>query len=306
MELKNKMKTDRSGISTILIAVVVIVVIAVAAAAAYVVLTGNDEGEKEIIAPGTVLEYDLLAFDMPLGTMEVEYIGQSADLYFIKITQSVQGIGETSAYSVDPKGVPDGAKKTGTAQIDTILGKKTADVWELTERGVTVKTYVDQSNLVLTYRQEWTEGGMPLSIELTKYEPKWQTSYEESEDIGTEYTYVISYGGYSYDRKMICIADCLGGKYGVSYDLSNFREGDDDLGILYFLSNYPEGLPSDATKVGGIISIGTLNYGNKQVEKWSMSIAGVLDASFYCDPTTHVVYRAVFDETGTPITFDLE
>ena len=298
MELKNKMNMDRSGISTILIAVIVIVVIAVAAAAAYVFLTGNDEGDKEVIAPGTVLEYDQLVNGEYNATLKAEYKGQNADEYFVKISY-----GNVYEYGMEPKGMPDGAKKTGTAQLDTILGNKTVDVWEYTEDGIAVKAYADQSNPVLAYKQEWTQSGYSVELVLSSFEPVWQTSYEESEDIGTEYTYIISYGGYSYDRKMVCIADCLDGKYGVSYDVSNFRDG---IEVQYYLSNYPEGLPSDAIKVGNMTTIVLLNGENQQVEKWTMSVPGKITSSFYCDPVTHIVYRAVFDETGAPIVFDLQ
>jgi len=307
------MRKDRSGISTVLIAIVVIVVVVVAAAAAYVVLSGNDndDGEKEAIAPGTVLEYDMSLFGVVVfATYKVDIVGQNADEYFIKVTQTfVEGGLEYSAYTVDSKGIPDGATRTGTTQLDTIHGSKTVNIWEQTEDGETVKSYVDPSNQMLMYKQEGMAEGLPITLDLTKYEPVWQTSYEESEAIGTVYEYTTIVGGHSYDRDMVCVADITGGKYGMSFDVSNLRDTD-DVGKLCYISNYPEGLPADAVKVGGIITIGAANYGNVQVEKWSMSVTNesgiTIGASFYCDPVTHTVYRAVFDESGTPITFELK
>ncbi|MCL2148926.1 MAG: hypothetical protein FWH47_06280 [Methanomassiliicoccaceae archaeon] len=301
MEFKKKVKLDRSGLSSILIAVIVIVVIVVAAGAAYVLLSNNGDEEvkeKEYIAPGTVLEYDMSALGVKAGTAKFEYIGQGVDDYFLKVTYMLTDGTGFFVYAVDPKEVPDGAKKTGTTQLDTIFGKKTVDVWEFTEGGATTISYVDQSNLVLVYKQEGELEGIPVTFDLTKYDPKWQTSYEASASIGITHEYAATGSdGANYTCKIICFADCTGGKYGVVYDIGGAKS--------YFLSDSPRGLPTDADNEGTTSTIGNAVYGNVSVQLWVYEAMDT-DIEFYCDSPTHTIYRFVVpEEDGTSLVFNL-
>jgi len=302
MEFKSKMREDRSGISTVLIVIIVAVIVVVAAAAAYVVLSGDDNKEetvKETVAPGSLMIYEVSMFGTVVGGFTMEVIGQNTDEYFMKTTTTVIGGLTTFEYSLESKGMDEGWKKTGTTQIDTAYyGRKNVDIWELTEDGNTLKSYVDTSNIDLAYKMDVMEEGIPSVADLKQYEFKWQTSYEESESIGMTYEYSgTSTDGSPYTCKVVCVADCTGGKYGVMYDIGG--------GKSYFLCDNPQGLPADAVNKGTTSTIGSPLDGNVLVQQWVFEGLGG-DIQFYYDSVTHIVYRFIIpDNDGNLITFNL-
>lgn len=289
MQIKNMMRNDRSGVSTILVAVIIIVVVVVAAAAVYVVL--SDKEDTRTIAPGTVVTYDLTIFGtVYASTLTEEYLGQSASQYFVKMTE-MQGLSGTVEYGVEPKGLPEDGRKTGNIEMDTIDGKKNLEIWEYTTiingMEASVKAYVDPSN-GLPYRMEIVDYGTVMVLK--EYDLKWQDSYEESDAIGMKYEYT----GTSGKVIMECIADCLDGKYGVTFGAES-----------YFLSDYPQGLPTDAVNTGLTDTLINTIDGNVDVQIWKFeSTEGT--TLFYFDPVSHITYRlAISDLSGATAIVDL-
>ncbi|MDR0309480.1 MAG: hypothetical protein LBH88_01810, partial [Candidatus Methanoplasma sp.] len=243
----------------------------------------------------------------------IEYIGQNAEEYFVlfdmKITSSMMPSSlpiELSAYVVEYKGLQQDAKKVSTSQNNTFEGTKTLERWDYGSTDlpwafdgtkITIKAYIDPSN-GLRYELDVPLSGYSLKLRLEKYELKWQDSYEESDAVGTALGYTVKTGGRTYDRNMVCVADCVDGKYGVVYNLTGL--GDESFGMLYFLCDTPWGLPADAVRTGTAAIDGT------PVEKWTADILGMVDMSFYYDPVSGKVHRFLADEYGTPITGNLK
>jgi hypothetical protein len=308
MKLKKIMQKDRSGISTILV-IAVVVILVVAVAAVYLVLSGDDdkeekEIEKEILAPGTKLTYDI-TLSGATSEIEAEYLGQSADLYFIEFREKLTATTWALEYSTLTKKVPEGAKAS-KADIETIHGKKKLDLWEQTTSvsGITTsyKIYVDAS-IGLVYKQEETALGMTAVMELKAYTPIWQKPSEvaESGSIGMVYKYTFPISEEtSFSAEIVCIADCVKNQFGVMYDLTDFENLK-----LYYLSNNPQGLPVDAVDSKRTQTISTLD-GNKTVQIWEYVDAAGSGISFYYDQASKIIYRLVFTSTVlSPVIFDL-
>jgi hypothetical protein len=303
MNVEKMIRKDRSGIATLLIVLIVVVIIVVAAGAAYVVLSGNDDKGNEIKvekewAPGTKFTYELTPSEMfTEGNAIIELLGQNADSYFTKTTVTMLvPIGTSSVqmtyyeYTLSLKedlGVPDGAVKTGTIQIDTMDGKKTLDKWENSDTGEV--HYIDPSSGI-PYGGEMLMDEEVVTLKLTQYNIAEQEkgSYTPSNAIGMTYTYSGKVGSYTYAGKVTCIADCSNGKYGIKYDLGGAS--------TYFLSNFPQGLPTDAENTGATTSFTTID-GNKTLQEWTYgSING--DVTFYVEASSHIVYRFVWPDSN--------
>ncbi|MCL1810957.1 MAG: hypothetical protein FWG41_01880 [Methanomassiliicoccaceae archaeon] len=303
MNVNKIMQKDRSGIGTILIVVIVVVVLVAAAAAAYVVLSGNndnssDEAEEttQILAPGTVMKYDEFnAAGLKTGTIEMEILGQNADEYFLKVTVMTGMVGAYS-YNLEPKDSSDGATKTGTIQFDTIDGLKTLDVWTYPDG---TKSYVDPESGI-EYGGQIGSGSNASTLKLSVYSPVWQDedAYTESSNIGKTYEYVGTMTGSTnnYAAKIVCVADCKNGQFGVMYDLNG--------SALYFLSNNIQGLPTDTENTGVTDTMtGTID-GDKAVQLWKYPLS-VGEITFCYDPASHLVYRFVIPQSSGNIDFDL-
>ena len=278
MELKNKMRGDRSGVSTLLIAVIIAAAVVVAAAAAYVVLPDNDE--KETWAPGTVMEYDIFSGGAKTGTYKTEIIGQNTGNYFIKQTTSA-GTTTQLEYSLDPKKMPEGAVKEGTVALDTKDGRKTLEIWIHQDK----RQYIDPSSEKV-YEVETVINGAAATLKLTNDDIKWQKSYKESSAIGKKYEYSKVVDGTTYRATIECVADCQNGQYGVKLNTSS-----------YFLSNYPQGLPIQAVNSGSTGTLTNTIDGEVEVQIWILTLAGGAEHRYYIDPASHIAYRLALPES---------
>ena len=297
MEFKRKVRDDRSGVSTLLIAVVIIVIVVVAAAAAYVVLSGD---EKETLAPGTVIKYDRTINGKESGILEETLIGQSADEYFFMVKGVVGGTA-TTEYTATSKKSPENAELMGTTELDTKDGLKTLQIWEYTTTSIAgpfdVTVYVDPE-IGVSYKEEMT--GVVLGEEytevriLTAFEPVWQKSYKESKAIGKTYEYAFFVGGVPIPIKIECVADCLDDQYGIMYDFTLIQS---DL-KLYYLSDNIQGLPTDAVNTGETAPLTTID-GEVSAEIFTDPY-GVL--TLYYEPDTHIIYRIIILEVNFDLT----
>jgi hypothetical protein len=294
-----RLKSDRSGLSTVVTVVVVIVVIIVAAAGVYFAMSGDDE-EKEILAPGTKATYsiDFAGFSLEF---EAEYIGQSADLYFVHLTPGQGILKVPEVYDVQTKSAPEGAK-VSVVTIDTFEGEKTLERWEfshLSSSGATIHVidYVDPVGML--YKSEITESGLTQIHELTGYTPVWQKSFEVSEYVGATYEYTCTKQGQTFGASIECIADCFDG-YGVEYVLSEIEIGD-----TYYLSASPQGLPVDAEDLKKTEVLTTTIDGSVTTQLWGMTDEVGRTYTFYYDPVSDIVYRFVLIEGSEEFVFDL-
>jgi len=304
MMFKSKIRNDRSGVSTLLTAAIAIVVVVVVVAAAYVVLSGSDGGE-ETIAPGTVIKAEIVLGDETY-LYEDHYIGQNADMYFIKTT-TTHGSSKSVGYSVVKKkevnGVPDGAVKVGEAEVETIHGLKDLEVWEYTDvyekEEVLMKAYLDPAANWLVYKGEITfMTGENATYTLLGYEPVFQKSYKESKSIGKTYGYAGVTEAGTVPVSITCIADCINGQYGMLYDFSMIHYG----AGVYFLSDNIQGLPTEAVNTGGTYTMNNTINGNVDVERWAWGNTNV-GLFFYYEPFSHIIYGLVFLDAGkeTPL-----
>ncbi|MCL2148927.1 MAG: hypothetical protein FWH47_06285 [Methanomassiliicoccaceae archaeon] len=221
------------------------------------------------------------------GTLEITIVGQNAKEYFSMVKQSNSTI-EVTFYLMDSKESPPGAVKTGTEEMDTFEGMKTLEIWEYTDAdtGTAVKLYADPEN-GMSYKVEETRGtDYGLRI-LKSYDLKWQGSYKESKAIGTTYEYAYTFGTISVPVEMRCVADCLGGQYGVVYDFSSFIPADN---LVYYLSDNVQGLPADAVNTTYTYPLDTID-GPVTVEIWSIVDGYGYGFLFLYDPESKIVYE---------------
>lgn len=288
---------DRSGISTILV-IAVVVILVVAAAAAYIVLSNgnNDDSDKEELAPGTVMSYDVFEGGKLTATQDQIIIGQNKNDYFVEvITTPDGGSASFTQYALAPKAQPKDPKKIGTANdMDTCDGPMDLEIWEYTQEGVKVRAYIDPSSGV-AYKEEAVD--TDAAVVLTGYDFKWQTSYKESKSIGKTYEYVLS--GTNLVAKIKCVADCVDGKFGVKYDFNQFGGGE-----ICFLSDNIQGLPVDATDTEETMTLAGTIDGDVTVQIWEYTEIGA-GFVFYYDPVTYIIYQFDLFSGGTTISFDL-
>lgn len=301
MKLNRSMQKDRSGISTILIIVIVLVAI-IAASAAYIVL--KDDEEKDTIAPGTTMSYDITVTGLitGTGTIEVTVVGQSADDYFVKVVtklESPQRPIDSTAYSLSSKAAPKDAKKVGTVQMDTIDGEKKLTIWEYTKDGVAVKLYADQTTGI-SYKEELSVPECTEVHVLNAYNMKKQTSYKESESIGKTSKYMLTFSGYEWAVDMKCVADGESGQYGVVYDFSNLTALK-----MYFLCDSLSGLPTDAVyKRMSVYAIHTVD-GDMILQEFEFNSSADEKWTFYYDPESDTVYEIIIEQGGVKMSLDL-
>jgi len=309
-----EIRSDRRGISTLLIAVIiVIIVVAIVAVAAFVIFSGNSSnhgateppnGGGGIIAPGTTVSGE---FSSASGTYmsEHNYIGQNADNYFVEETNA----DDPPYYYLEPKdnanNVPTGAVKVGDDTIDTKFGPKDVEIWEYTQTqdgsSMFTKAYVDPTYKWLVYLGEITDsGGNTTTYTLQDYNIVLQTSYSESNAIGKTYQYSFLTGTYTFPAYVTCIADCLNGQYGMMYDFSKLISGE----VIYYLSDNIQGLPVDAYTNGETSKLtGTID-GDVSVQIWYLKDIQAL--SFYYESKSHVIYEIVITPpSGSPAVFSL-
>ncbi|MDR1954389.1 MAG: hypothetical protein LBP82_00330, partial [Candidatus Methanoplasma sp.] len=238
--------------------------------------------------------------DEILEVLEQYCIGQNADEYFIMVKDVEDDEVTSTTFQMTPKKIKD-LKKTGEADIETMDGRKHLDILEYTTETngalTQVKAYVDPSN-ELVYRIELKLLGFTMIEDLTEYILKWQTSYKESKSIGKTYEYECKMEGFVFDAKITCVADCLDDQYGVVYDFTLFGGGK-----AYFLSDDPQGLPTDAEDTGETTTLSILDE-EVSVEKWKYTDAGS-EIVFYYEPNTHVIYRFVVSSAIIELVFDL-
>jgi hypothetical protein len=310
VKLNNNLKKDRSGVSAIIVVVIVAVVVIAAVAAAFIVASGDKDKELEIkmdvLAPGTVLKYDLFVDGEKYGIMEIQYVGQNAKEYLALLKMAYEGDDEYAVvyYDVDPKELPDGSKRTGTVEMDTIDGKKKLEVveYEMSELVFTskIKAYVDPSNGV-PYKVERKFSGTTETQILAEKEIILQESYEESEHIGLTYEYDFEYMEIGFKFYLVCAVDCLEDRYGILMDLSSFPGGVK----AYILSNYPQGMHVDAKDTKKKTTLkGTID-GDVEVEIWEAVDVDDSKITYYCERNSKVIYKMVLSGEGFELIFDL-
>lgn len=284
MKVKRIIQKDRSAVSTIAVIAIVLILV-VAAGVAYIVLTGDsgdDDKVAEEVAPGTMLKYEVYEKAAPkgkdtlAGTWTFDYIGQSADTFFISVSGDYHNE-LFQYYKVDPKGASDDMEKIGTAEIDTMDGLRSVEIWS-TDGGKTNRAYYDAETGLGYLHETDTEDGV-FTQKLVDYEFKWQKSYKESKSIGKTYKYVDKATGLSMEIR--CIADCLNGQFGIIYDFSALGWEDE-----YFLSDYAQGLPANATDREEPAYISTID-GKKTVQSWDWE-DGII--TFGYEPRSHIIY----------------
>jgi hypothetical protein len=299
----NKIKTDRSGkISTVLLAVIVIIIVAIVAVALYVILTGddNDEGyqmpDDDNLGPGTMVEYSITD-STDYKSMKMEFIGQSNENFFLKVTAEL--ITESGTQTIimnmtQPRINEDSSKITGTQVMDTIDGKKTLYVVEVTSDEETITEYIDQKT-GLPYKMVYPD----MTATLTDYKlVEQQGPYEQSDAIGLTYEYTFKSSSGDYTAKVMCIADCENGQYGILCDLTSEVPGL----VLYYISAKPLGVPTDAIDSGTKTTLDTID-GRKSVEIWGyQDILNGIMLGFGYDPISNTVYEidAIFSNGVAP------
>ncbi|MCL2509727.1 MAG: hypothetical protein FWF07_01425 [Methanomassiliicoccaceae archaeon] len=314
MKSIKEIRSDRRGISTLLIAVIiVIIVVAIVAVAAFVIFSGNGSnngvteppnGGDGIIAPGTTLTAEISSASGTYTYVQ-NYVGQNANNYFIEETTPAG-----TDYYLEPKDqankAPDGAVKIGDDTIDTKDGPKDVEIWQYTSTqsgsSTVTKAYIDPVYKWLVYLGEITNSdGTTTTYTLQDYNVVLQTSYTESNAIGKTYQYSFSTGTYTFPAYVTCIADCLNGQYGMMFDFSSLQSGL----VIYDLSDNIQGLPLDANISGGKSDLtGTID-GNVSVQIWKFTEDNE-GFSFYYEPKSHVIYEIVLTpSSGTPAVFSL-
>lgn len=289
MAFERKIRNDRSGVSTLLIAVIIIAAVVGTSVAAYVVLSGDGEGE-ETLAPGTWAKADITINGLT-QQYEESFIGQNAAEYFVKSTTTVGSFSSVHYYlllKTEAKGVPAGAVKIGEEERETIDGLKNLEIWEYsdTNGGAVTRAYLDPDIKWLVYEGESTlDNGETATYMLKDYNIAWQKTYKESKSIDKTHVYAFATGTSTYPAGIMCVADCQGGQYGVMYDFSYVFNGL----IVFLLSDNIQGLPVDAVKTGMTEQLtGTID-GNVNTEIWAWGDEewGIL---FFCAPSTHTIY----------------
>ena len=286
MEVRKLIQKDRSAVSTIAVIAIVIILV-IAAGAAYMILSGND---KEEVAPGTMMKYEVYYNDVLSETQEQTVVGQNADSYLfsVKIFTTTQSY---KLYSLEAKSSPSDMEMTGTESMETMDGLKTLEVWKYTKNGYQVKSYIDALT-GLSYKDVAIVGTIEEKHILIDYEIVTQTSYKQSKSIGKTYEYAIEVApGISYKAELKCVADCLDNQFGVMYDFSSIN-----LGEVYFLSANIQGLPTDAINTGATTTLSTID-GDVTVQVWGLTIAEGFSMTFFYDAETKLVYKFVVSIT---------
>lgn len=309
MKVKRIIQKDRSALSTIAVIAIVIVLV-VAAGVVYIAVSGGNEDDAvEEAAPGTMMKYEMYekatesAKETLSGTREINYLGQSADSYFLSVTETNGSI-SNFAYMMDTKSGPDDMEMIGTEEIETKYGLMTLQVWTYTKDGNQVKSYVDaETGLGYKHEVKLATGGFVIQ-KLVDYNIELQKSYKESKSIGKTYKYVYEATGVTLTAEIKTVADCMDGQFGVEYDFNSFGGKE-----IYFLSDNIQGLPTDANNTGEKLTLETKKFGKVEIEVWEMFDGALL---FGYDPKSHIIYQFALisydpvSEENYYVTFDLD
>ncbi len=257
MIIGNSLRSDRKGMNPALPFIAVLILLVASVGVYYTVFD-----EERTMAPGSVMRYDLSGMEETTGTIEI--LAQNSDRYVY--LYSVGPFKETLYINKDT-GVPDDYLKIGDEVIDTIDGNKKVELLRAPSSFMPVIFYVDVSTKMI-YKA--SEPGAGLEMTLSSHEMLWQGSYKESQAIGSEFYYSLvgSDGDVDLvgDAKIICGAE---GTDIFFVELDMTAEGPElFVGItLAIMASTPQGLPTDATSDGEVITIET-SYGQKEVTKW--------------------------------------
>jgi|GEM_PF-4299812 len=318
MKNLNELKNDKSGLNTILVIAAVVIILAAAGAAAFFVLSNNDGGKSNdgnsykegwVLAPGSVLTYDLTSEGEETTVFKCTVVGEGPDNFFVKGEYVGEDWGD--GYFTFQKTAPDGANSSKKT-MKTINGNKSLDVYEtiipanpsLGEQ--IIKQYVDPKTGI-TYLEEYTSAyytangteTLSTALTLTKLEPVWQdpSTIVYPDSIGTSFTYnpvkpyPVSIGSttlYALPINIVCVAGLSGGSFGISFD--GYRNTDDML--MYYCSNSPQGLPIGAEPTTKTLTESTID-GVKNMQVWTHPDFD--DYEFYVDAQSGVIYKIVYD-----------
>ncbi len=284
MVVNIRLNNDKKGIGMVTIAIVIAVVIIVIAAGA-VMLINNNNSDAKTFAPGTTFSYDVngtytySGYEFVLtGTIEHNLVSQNDKEYFfndkmvVDMTYNAETTNIIDQENVDMLNkvnmVSLDAVKIGTADINTIDGKKTVDVWQETDAdtGAVGTDYIGSDNKILyksTMQMQLDESGIiEITSVLSDSELKWQTSYKESSSIGTTYNYNVTGDITNHSDSNItgsCTYKCVGEGsnqycFQVDTELEVTIDGQSntETDTNYTLSDYISGLNESAVMTGTI------------------------------------------------------
>jgi len=322
MGIKSKMQNDKHGVSTLLIVVAVIVIVVIIAVAAIVLSDnscnsghGGSSEDTRYMAPGTMMTFDTYFYGAYVGTVTDVIVGQNSESYFCKAVASKDGSELSNQYGLFwPLS---SAKITGTEVLDTIDGKKTLMTMEhYSNSGIfslMTRYYVDPDTNLIYKSEDFNDlsaasadsQGVTEQI-LKAHNLVLGPSYTESDVIGK--TYVYDSGAQSlYQARIVFVADCLNGQYGMECRLNL----DHMYPSAYYISDGISGLPADAVDTGNRTTLtGTID-GNVSVEIWKgtldMPFVGTVGLTFYYEPNTHIIYRIILTTANNneSMTFNL-
>ncbi len=273
-------KLKANGKKYLMIAAIVIVIAVVMAGASFLI----DNEKTKTSAPGSMVSYSLngsiesSGITLTIsGTMENVLSAQNDTEYFTKSTVNIDWIyngstvDSTTQESIISKekdsGVPSDAEMIGTAQINTIDGKKTVNVWkyDVVEENMnyTETDYISEDNGI-TYKivLNMESNGMSIIANLTNYDLKWQNSYRESSAIGLKYNYDAHGNLIDYADSEIngtAVAECVGeglGKYCFKESVdATITYGGQSTPLSktgYYIEESTSGLETGAVKTGTI------------------------------------------------------
>jgi hypothetical protein len=308
-----KLRKDTHAVGTIAI-VVAVVVILVAAAAAYVLLSGDSEEKNtETEAPGSVLNYEVNGSVKPSfelqGTIDIRLVGQNStqqltetvyDLYLVSGSDRTP-LQMDAEYELSDKdtGAYEGMEKNGTANISTIDGTKTLNVWEQTEDSVTMKAYIDGSGII--YRISLESEGISFDADLKSKDIVLQDSYEESPIIGNNLTYSVSgtEGGIPVTGTLTIdvVAESSEDIWQrTTTTIGSYTQV--EYSIVDTSTDEPVG-----SEPAGQQTISTID-GEKRTDIWKIDNAG-LEYKYYIDSESGITYRITATSPDVTLTMEL-
>jgi len=312
-----KPKSDSSANIAIVKVILVAAIILVAMWGSYYLYKNLQSEESEELAPGTFMEYDVSALGEYVadGTYLYEVKGQSADQYYMMVTQKyMAALNGIVLKQVDDEKITAKEKNSesdeewtyaGKETIDTKFGSKTVDVLKNSNGTVIDYCGVDDG---IEYRFTVQLDSFTLAYDLVDYKIMSQTSYTESVQIGSISLFKFTgnsgvYEGLSGFMKQVLVGESSEGY--VFEQFTTLYKGSDiveDSDILFWSDNSYNPY-DDAVKVGDM----TIKTIHGQKDCAIMKIIGEDDVTLsYVDKESFKVYRLeITYETGT-FTLDLD
>lgn len=304
MWMNKKLRKDRSGISTMVVAVVVIVIVIVAAAAVYIVFSNDDnKDDKEAFGIDTQFNYDISGTSSGTavtGTMGTDVVGQNETQLFldndVEISSTTLDVEFDWYYMCEKSnGAPVDSTKKETKQLDTIDGTKTVTAFEYTVFGdMVVTAFVDEDSKI-TYELEISDDTSTITAVLKGYDIEESTPYDPPRGIGQKFTYNVTAGSDTYENALTIqsVAACKESTYGICYTLTSPYSM-----VEYEVGLSSQGLPVGAERTGQISSLETID-GTKTVFEYKLGDDDDEDDQtlMYIDyGNTNIIYKIVIKD----------